>query len=575
MTEPEGSDGWDVFISYAREDYQKARDIVDGLQKCATSQGLPPRIFLDVGRDGVPAGVDWVQYLEKAMRGSRYIVALYTRQYFSKAVCMAELREAVKLTNAEQAQLIPVLMEEAASNAVDFIANRYNWLPVTHPDWFQRLRDALGLRPGVARKLRFETPVPDAVVNHTLPAVRVTVTGPDGTPLLESRESVTLTTSPPDLLNGTVVASTVQATADFTDLSFRAPTGSVRLVARAPGCEPAESPPIQVSAPRPQPAGEDQVQDHPRLPTGGRPVFFPDGRSLAVLDRHRLTVHSLDDPSHARGAARLLARPRLWARGPDRLAVADWTGRVVVAAADGRTRTADLARTPGLAIPGAMAFDEDVLLVGMWNGTLWSLTDDAEPEVVLEHPGGVQILAVDGARLLVGDLAGKLTEYDQGVPTAEHRLERLLLGIHCGRDHTLLVGENHVYRLADGAARPLEIDLPVKPVADALLGPELSIALNDEGVGVSFDAELGVRLGFRTVPGARAVGTTRDGGVVVFEYPDGSHVLMHDGRIGITSDHPLAISPDGRTAASSNGEHTLIVPVEELRTGAAESKETA
>jgi hypothetical protein len=64
----------------------------------------------------------------------------------------------------------------------------------------------------------------------------------------------------------------------------------------------------------------------------------------------------------------------------------------------------------------------------------------------------------------------------------------------------------------------------------------------------------------------------RDGRLVVFEYPDGSHVLMRDGRIGVTSAHPLAISPDGRTAASSDGKRTLILPVEELRTGAAQAR---
>ena len=63
---------------------------------------------------------------------------------------------------------------------------------------------------------------------------------------------------------------------------------------------------------------------------------------------------------------------------------------------------------------------------------------------------------------------------------------------------------------------------------------------------------------------------SRDGRLVVFEYPDGSHVLMQDGRIEVTSAHPLAISPDGRLAATSDGRGTLILPVDELRTGAEE-----
>jgi hypothetical protein len=53
---------------------------------------------------------------------------------------------------------------------------------------------------------------------------------------------------------------------------------------------------------------------------------------------------------------------------------------------------------------------------------------------------------------------------------------------------------------------------------------------------------------------------------VVFEYPNGSHVLMQDGRVGVTSAHPLAISPDGRLVATSDGRGTTVLPVEELRT---------
>ncbi|TYB43950.1 TIR domain-containing protein [Actinomadura chibensis] len=581
MTEPETHDGWDVFISYAREDYRKARDLADDLQKCVTAKGVPPRIFLDVDRDGgTPVGVDWVHYLEKALRGSRYIVALYTPRYFSKGICLSELHEAVRLTDAKKAQLIPVLMDEAAQDSIAFTANRINWLPVTHPKWFDHLRDALDLRPAASgRRLRFETAVPDAVVNRTLPTVRVTVVGADGTPVPESGEPVALTVVPPDPgLNGTLVATTVRGAADFADLSFRVPVPSVRLVAEAPGCESAESPPIRVSPPprpaRAQPA--DQDREPPSIMTSGRPFFFSDAPALVVLDDDRLTVHGFERRSRGDGAVRLASPPRLWARGARRLAVADWTGRVVVATPDGHTRAVDLARAPGLAVPGALAFDGGTLLVGMWNGTVWSLAEDAEPEVLIEHPAGVQHLAVDGrgrwgegGRLLVADLDGALTVYEGGRAGAKHSLERLLLGVHRGPGHTIIVGERHIYRLDDGASRPLVAELPVQPVADALIGPELSIALNDDGVGVSFDTELGVHLGFRTVPGARPVCATHDGRLVVFEYPDRSHVLMCDGRIGVTSAYPLAISQDGRTVATSDGHRIFILPTEELDTGAA------
>ena len=570
MIEPESHDGWDIFISYAREDYQKARDLADSLHKCITSRGVPPRIFIDVDREGFPPGVDWEQYLEAALPRSRYFVALYSLRYFTKNVCQFELQRAVDLNKAGKVGFIPVLMEEAAKDKIWFTASKYNWVAVTHPNWFETLRDALGLRPAQnPRQLRFEGPLPGAVVNHTLPTVQVSVTGADGTTVLESGEPIMLTTVPPDSgLNGTLVHPTVHGTATFTDLSFRGAIESVRLFAQAPGCEPVETAPIQVSPPAPQPSGPDRV--HPRLPASGRQAFFPDARRVVVLDGEHLTVHALDEPGRVQGVARLAGRPRMWARGVDSLAVADWTGRVVVAAPDGSTRTADLTRAPGLAVPGALVFNGDTPLVGMWSGTVWSLAG-AEPETVLEHRAGVQLLGVDGeGRLLVGDLDGVLTVYDEGQVRAEHPLERLLLGIHHVPGYTLIVGEQHIYRLENGSGRLLVVDLPVKQLADALVGPDLSIVLNAEGLGVCFDTELGVHLGFRTVPGARVVCASRDGRLVVFEYPDGSHVLMQDGRIEVTSAHPLAISPDGRLAATSDGRGTLILPVDELRTGAEE-----
>lgn len=566
MTEQESHDEWDVFISYAREDFQKARDLADSLHKCVTPRGVPPRIFIDVDKEGFPPGVDWVEYLEAALPRSRYFVALYTHRYFSKNVCLFELQRAVDLHKAGKVGFIPVLMEESAKDKVFFTASNYNWVAVTRPDWFETLRDALGLLPTDSRRqLRFDVPVTDAVVNHTLPTVRVSVTGAGGTTVLESGEPVTLTTVPPDAgLNGTLVLPTVHGTATFADLSFRRSVGSVRLLAQAPGCEPVETPPLQVSPPAPQPSGPGRV--HPRLPASGRQTFFADGQHVAVLAGSSLSVHSLS--GGAVGGAELAGRPRLWATGPGRLAVADWTGRVVVADVDGRCRTADLARAPGLAVPGALAFNGSDVLVGMWNGTVWSL--DEEPATVLEHPAGVQLLAVSSRGLLVGDLDGVLTLYSQGRRVIDYALERLLLGILHGPGYTLIVGEHHAYRLDDGATRPLVVDLPVRRLADALVGPDLSIVVNDEGLGVCFDAELGVHLGFRTVPGARLVCASRDGRLVVFEYPDGSHVLMQDGRVEVTSAHPLAISPDGRFAATSDGRGTLVLPVDELRTGAAE-----
>lgn len=58
---------WDVFISYAREDYIQAKDLLDALSECVTTAGGAPRIYLDVSRTGTPGGADWQSFLEEAL----------------------------------------------------------------------------------------------------------------------------------------------------------------------------------------------------------------------------------------------------------------------------------------------------------------------------------------------------------------------------------------------------------------------------------------------------------------------------------------------------------------------------
>ena len=104
-------------------------------------------------------------------------------------------------------------------------------------------------------------------------------------------------------------------------------------------------------------------------------------------------------------------------------------------------------------------------------------------------------------------------------------------------------------------------------VTGTLPGGELTAIVDAEGQGVCFDAELAVRVGFHTVPGARPVGSGRDGRLLVLEYPDGSHALVRDGRTTYVSRHPMTVSPDGRRVAVSDGGRLLILPSEELDSG--------
>lgn len=113
----------------------------------------------------------------------------------------------------------------------------------------------------------------------------------------------------------------------------------------------------------------------------------------------------------------------------------------------------------------------------------------------------------------------------------------------------------------------MQVTQPVTAITGTLPGDELTAIVDAEGQGVSFDAELAVRVGFHTVPGARPVGSGRGGRLLVLEYPDGSHALVRDGRTTYVSGHPMTVSPDGSRAAVSDGQRLLILPTEELGGG--------
>jgi hypothetical protein len=564
-----GAERWDVFISYAREDYIQAKDLHDALSGCVTADGAAPRIYLDVSRTGgTPLGADWQSFLEEALPRSRHVVALYSQTYFDKDVCQWELHEAYKLNPPEGGRLIPLLIDPGAVKKIPYIVHRINWIPTSRPHWIDEVCKVLGLRAAETRPaLRFDTSVAGAVAGHTLPPLRVTGSTPEGVSPWPAGATVAISAQPPTVeLTGTLSAPITESTAVFGDLAFRTPTAEVRLIATAPGCEPAMTAPFPVRAPDEQPSW-DQV-DRPVLAARGQPVFFPDGRTLAVRDGRTLTFHSAE--YEVTGTARLRERPRLWARGEHCLAVADWSGRVVLAAPGRPVRVVDLPTPRGARfnVPGALAFAGDVLHVGMWGGSVWSLSlDSEEPELALEHRSGVQVLAADGAGLLVGGLDGKLTGYDdyaEGRAGAERTLEPVLLALTRVRDFALVVGEHRIHRLDLAGGRLLQVTQPVTAITGTLPGGELTAIVDAAGQGVSFDAELAVRVGFRTVPGARPVGSGRDGRLLVLKYPDGSHALVRDGRTTYVSGHPMTVSPDGRLAAVSDGERLLILSSEEL-----------
>ncbi|HJY60914.1 MAG TPA: toll/interleukin-1 receptor domain-containing protein, partial [Streptosporangiaceae bacterium] len=141
---------WDVFISYAREESLTASRLYQKLLSCSTADGRRPLVFLDTSRDGIAPGDKWTSTLAEALEASRCFIPLYSPLYFddSKTICKWELDEAFGLSMTSGLKIIPVLLDPACKNLVPHKLNRIQWQDTTDPDWFHRVRVALGLISG-------------------------------------------------------------------------------------------------------------------------------------------------------------------------------------------------------------------------------------------------------------------------------------------------------------------------------------------------------------------------------------------------------------------------------------------
>jgi hypothetical protein len=555
---------WDVFISYAREESLTANRLYEKLLGCSTAEGRRPLVFLDTSRDGIAPGDMWTNSLVEALQVSRCFIPLYSALYFddSKIICKWELDEAFGLSVTSGLKIIPVLLDPACKDLVPHKLNRIQWQDTTDPDWFQRVRAALGLTSGrPPGRLRFSSPViTRATVNLTLPEVVVNAEG--DTPV-----EIELTARSPAgevPFTGTARRPLHGRAATFPDLSFPAPYDQVQLIAQAPGCEQAMTALFSIDPPG-QPPHTGTGGPYPVLQDTGQPYFLRGGRAVALLGAAEAVLYDLDGRVLARSA--IPARIKNVAVGEESFAVSDWSGQLVWLDTRGGAVTVDL---PGdgtlnsLRVVGTLLFDGTDLLAGMWNGAVYRLSSGtAEPSQVAFFPEGVQELAMLGGRLLVGRLGGTVQCF---VPDGwERRLEPVLLGCRSVRGRLLAAGERKVYRVDAVTGDVVELSPPVGTHTGALFTDEGVVVIDAEGRGVQIDHELSVRRGFQGNRGARVIAGDRTGRILILSYPEGPHILMEDGRAVYTCDTgPMGVSPDASLIAEPAGAKVRIVPRQEL-----------
>jgi hypothetical protein len=142
---------YDVFISYARKDKNwVVPRLKEALERShSIADGRFPRVFFDVSPEGVPASASFMTAIAEAMSSSHWIVCAYSRAYFESTICGWELDIAMQLHYSDSGQRIaPVLVESEAARLVPLKLATINYLSTDTDDWFRRLSDSLGLRPG-------------------------------------------------------------------------------------------------------------------------------------------------------------------------------------------------------------------------------------------------------------------------------------------------------------------------------------------------------------------------------------------------------------------------------------------
>jgi hypothetical protein len=563
---------YDVFISYAREDGDWVRaNLYDPLVRCRTKDGRKPRVFLDVDKEGVPPGANFIMFLAEAIARSHTVVAVYSSTYFSKEMCLGELSKAVELDpTGMKGKLRPILIDPSAANSVPAFATGINYIGVERDDWFEILVSSLDFTPPEQPdQLSFLDRPGDVTAHYTLPPIRVAITR-DGDTVARS-EIVSLTVEGGSL-NGTSSVEAVDGVASFDDLSIETALDSTRFMAAAEGCLPAYSDSFAVR-PTVVPKAE-AIQA--RIPAVGELAFFENDKAVAVFGARELGVYDFTGKRLAE--AGLDSRTRLLRRSDSLLALAAWSGRIDLVTSDGAHGQWHLAPEGGrYAVPGDLQIEDERAFVGLWNGEVFRLELGKEAERVLDHPAGVQCLAAMGETLVICGLDGGLCFYQAGRMVRSHQLERSIRLLKPLGNHVLAVGETHLHRVPVQAGHAPKIELQLDGAAAALGEPAWPIVIDHLGKAIVVDQELSVRGSFHAGAGAELVGSDRQVNFCVVRKQDGSHSLVDltaagkatggtaKGRVTFNvSGGALAVSPSGMHFALGSERDTRILSTQEM-----------
>lgn len=560
----------DIFISYAREDSEWVRqNLYQPLRACRTVQGRPPRIFFDVGEDGIQIGQNFQKAIDKAIEKARRFIPVYSATYFQKEMCLYELELARMRDLAFQRELLlPILIDEAGVEKIPFVFKPVNFLSVnTDRQWFLKLCLAMGLQQSAEElTLTFLEQPGDVFANHTLPVVRVAVQC--GGVTEPYNEDITIRAEPGTLLGSTTV-SMREGIASFDDLSLADAVDETRLIARSATLGEAMSEPFGVysrTTSMPTEAARPEEPGQVTIPAAGEAVFFATGRHLAIIQPQRLLAYSVEGRPILEQPLAIRTPLRLVRRRGGRLVVGDWHGNVHLICDDGRCREWRFGESAhGFVVPADIDIDEEYIYVSFWSGSVFRLADSGEAELVLKNPAGVQALGIYEDHVFTCDFAGNLHVYRNGRLVNSAMVEPviwLLMGTPTG---LVGVGDRNFYHISSGGRRVIDFAMPLQEVAAVDELSELPIVMDTDGKGIRFDSNLVISASIYTQPGAKPVSADNQGTYCVFRNPDATRTLLVGDRIVFSHARGcLAISPQGDRFAMGDESSTRILSREAM-----------
>lgn len=541
----------DVFISYAREDSDWVRqNLYAPLQKCRTAYGLPPRIFFDVGEDGIQIGEDFQAAIDLAIEKAHKFVPVYSATYFRKEMCLTELRLArSRDCGFQQGLLLPIVIDDTGADQIPFAYRTLNYLSVnTDREWFGKLAKALGLRhSSEVLALQFCDQPGDVFVNHTLPVVRVAFHADGATS--DYDDEITISAERGRLL-GTTTIRTCDGIASFADLSIADIVGETRLIARSSRVARVESDPFTVFSradlSHTEPAIPGQ-SGHVTISATGEAVFFETGRHVSVIQPRRLSVFSIDGKVILNESVALRPPVHLVRRSGGRLVLADLHGNVSLVCDDGRYREWRFGESVnGFVVPADVDIDHDDIYVSFWSGSVFRLRDSGEAEHVLKDDGGIQALAVYGNQLFTCDFSGNLRTYRNGRLVNTAIVEPVIRSLMGTPTCLVGVGDRRFYHISPDEKRVIDLEMPLSNVASVYELSERPIVIDVDGKGIRFDTNLVITATVYTQPGAEPVSADNEGKYCVFRNPDATRTLLVRDRIVFShAQGCLAISPLG------------------------------